>query len=162
MKYQKYRWFRKGAFFRKIDRELPLCPFCAQRPDWLGMEICKGRGRDRVAFLACKRCGAELYSVNYGSVLNFDGNLRVLNAGKRNLYRLEENKVYHIADLNPQTSIPRYEEKGKMLYGIEELHKEMRLCLERKSEKKKRLSLGIGIALLWAIAIVVVLSVLFL
>ena len=173
MNYLVYRRSKEGAFFKKIDSELPLCPFCAQSTDWLGMEICKGRENDTVAFLGCRHCGAEMYTVNRGDVLNFDGNLRVLNVGKRNRFRLEANKVYHVADLNPQTCIPRpkveepkkksapeKEEKVKVLYGIEALHMEM--SKRYKKQKGKKRSFGVGVAFLLVIAAVAALAFLFL
>ena len=95
MEFRRYEGFLNTAPQKKIDNELPLCPFCGEYPHW-NLNIRSGI-TTRITCM-CERCQGKL-TAEYTMALDMD-DLRVVDIGTRNIHNLTLNATYHIMALN--------------------------------------------------------------
>lgn len=95
MAFQRYDGFVGSAPQKKMDNDLPKCPFCGEHPHWL-LDLQSGFTATMTCM--CEKCGGKLYSENHG--FSFDDNMRIVDVGTKNLNNLPLNSVYHIKSLN--------------------------------------------------------------
>lgn len=95
MPFKRYDGFVGSAPQTKIDKGLPVCPFCGKHPHWL-LEIESGFTAKLTCM--CEKCHGKLYTESRG--LGFDDNFRVVDLGIENINELALNSIYHIKSLN--------------------------------------------------------------
>lgn len=95
MEFRRYDGIFNGAPQKKIDSELPVCPFCGEYPHW-NLNVRNGFSANITCM--CEKCKGKLYTEYYG-MLNMD-NLRVVDLGEKNIHNLSLNGTYNILSLN--------------------------------------------------------------
>ena len=95
MSFKRYDGFVGSVPQKKMDKELPKCPFCGENPHWL-LELQSGFTTTMTCM--CEKCNGKLYSESHG--FSFDDNMQIVDIGNKNLNNLSINSVYHIKSLN--------------------------------------------------------------
>ena len=99
MNFKRYDGFIGSAPQKKIDTELPRCPFCGENPHWL-LDIKQGFSTTGVTCM-CEKCNGKVYMENNGFSFGID--LRIVDTGAKNFNNLQLNGSYHIAALKSLT-----------------------------------------------------------
>lgn len=95
MSFKRYDGFVGSTPQKKIDTELPRCPFCGENPHWL-LDIQQGFSTTGVTCM-CEKCNGKVYMENNG--FSFGNDLRVVDTGAKNFNNVQLNGNYHIAAL---------------------------------------------------------------
>lgn len=94
MEFKRYDGFVGSAPQKKVDKGLPICPFCGKYPHWL-LNLTSGFVSKMTCM--CEKCGGKLYTESTG--ISFSDDLRVVDIGTQNINNLALNGVYHIETL---------------------------------------------------------------
>lgn len=140
MEFKRYDGFFNGAPQKKIDSELPVCPFCGENPHW---HLNIKNGFTVSVTCMCEKCKGKL-NAEY-SVVNFD-NLRVVDLGEKNIHNLTLNAVYHIIALNSLARTTKSEsEKNDNAFYKHPFTENITHTVEHNNTKNKKIGAVIGI-----------------
>ena len=100
MSFKRYDGFVGSAPQKKIDTELPRCPFSGENPHWL-LDIQQGFSTTGVTCM-CEKCHGKVYMENNGFSFGFGNDLHIVDTGAKNFNNLQLNGSYQDSETPDQ------------------------------------------------------------